>query len=86
MDVVIAPLHLGSSHAALLLPRDAAADAVLRLWQGCDKVLKKIIEGLEPSKVSSGPCGKRIAKSQHAYKCLDCGAGAAVPAKLASLQ
>jgi hypothetical protein len=45
-----------------------------QLAQGCDKVLAKIIDGLEPTKVSQGPCGKRIAKSQHAYKCLDCGA------------
>ncbi len=44
------------------------------LAQGCDKVLAKIIDGLVPTKMSHGPCGKRIAKSQHAYKCLDCGA------------
>lgn len=41
--------------------------------QGCDKVLKKIVDGLAPSVAGLGPCGKRIAKQQHAYKCLDCG-------------
>ena len=53
------------------LPPSAGMQLVI---QGCDKVLQKIVDGLAPSVASHGPCGKRIAKQQHAYKCLDCGA------------
>ena len=42
--------------------------------KGSEKLLARITRGLEPSAVSHGPCGKRLVKNHHAYKCLDCGA------------
>ena len=42
------------------------------VMQGCDKLIKNALDGLGGGEISSGPCGRRIAAQEHAYKCLDC--------------